>query len=242
MNGEGIKEIERLVEEAQTVDVDGVKFTARNLKPVQDRTEIDSIELSTLTGLKDYVIANIEGWDEEAMFIVVKGFDEVDLMLAADMKTKIRQHPVRVKLDKHGKTFPFGQFLEVDNFIILISTLFEETEDLVKIRQYVSRLTITDSIDTADDGISQSANIKRGVSGALADTTLAPLGLKLKPWRTFVEVDQPESSFVFRMKLTGDKIPLCAILESDGGAWKAAAAKSIKEWLENNIKEVDVIA
>lgn len=242
MDGNSVQQIERIIQEGLVVEVGGDSFSAKGLIPVRDRSQIECIELSTLTGLKDYIQGNLDALVKAQMFIVVKSFEEVNLLLAADSKTKIRQNPVTVKLDRQGKTFPFGQFLEVDDFIIKISTLFQDTEDLVKIRQYVSRLTVTDSIQTEDDGVSQSANIKKGISGALSDVKLAPLGLKLKPWRTFVEVEQPESSFIFRMKLYGDKVPACAILESDGGAWKSSAVKSIKDWLGKNIKGINIIA
>ena len=62
----------------------------------------------------------------------------------------------------------------------------------------------------------------------------------LKPYRTFVEVEQPESKFVFRMQ-TG---PEMALFEADGGAWRIQAMKNIKEYLEKELKafEISIIA
>jgi hypothetical protein len=50
----------------------------------------------------------------------------------------------------------------------------------------------------------------------------------LAPYRTFVEVTQPESDFVFRMQ----NGPRCALFEADGGAWKLTAMRHIKEYLQ----------
>ena len=54
--------------------------------------------------------------------------------------------------------------------------------------------------------------------------------MKLRPYRTFTEVVQPASDFIFRMK--EDRGITCALFEADGGAWKNAAMKNIKEYLE----------
>lgn len=68
-----------------------------------------------------------------------------------------------------------------------------------------------------------------GLSGK--ETALVPNPVKLRPYRTFTEVEQPESEFVFRMKNYDGSVG-CAIFEADGGAWKNRAMKNIKEYLQ----------
>jgi hypothetical protein len=242
MDGNAVKDIERIVRDATIVDVEGVKFSAHKLTPVLDCSAISNITLSTLTGLKDYIAGNLDGLEKEQMFIVVEGYDLVKLLLCADKKTKIRQNPITIVLDKNGKNFPFGNFLSIEDFIIRLSSTFSKTEDLAIIQQYVSKLTVNNSIQTEDDGISQKATTKKGVSGALVESTKAPSTAKLKPNRTFNEVDQPISEFIFRLKTGSNSEPLCALFEADGGAWKAASAQSIKQWIANNIQNINIIA
>lgn len=63
-----------------------------------------------------------------------------------------------------------------------------------------------------------------------------PSPCRLMPYRTFTEVKQPMSSFIFRVK-DNDRLGVsCALFEADGGAWKNEAKKNIKEYLE---KELD---
>ena len=94
---------------------------------------------------------------------------------------------------------------------------------------YASAIKIDKGAEIADNGISQVTTIKTGVS-TLAHAK-APNPVTLKPYRTFLEVDQPESKFVFRINDT----PGCALFEADGGIWRAAAKENIAEYLHNNL-------
>lgn len=67
-----------------------------------------------------------------------------------------------------------------------------------------------------------------------------PNQVKLQPFRTFAEVKQPESEFVFRLKKSGENI-YAGIFEADGGAWKLEAIKRIKGYLEKELSGMDNI-
>lgn len=87
-----------------------------------------------------------------------------------------------------------------------------------------------------DDGVSQKATVKTGI--ASKGEALVPNPVTLMPYRTFVEVDQPISNFIFRMK--EDKYSKgiqCALYEADGGAWKIEAMENIKIYLVNELAE-----
>lgn len=68
-------------------------------------------------------------------------------------------------------------------------------------------------------------------------SAIVPNPVKLKPYRTFLEVDQPVSEFIFRMKQDKYDGVLCALFEADGGAWKMEATERIKKYLESELKE-----
>lgn len=61
-----------------------------------------------------------------------------------------------------------------------------------------------------------------------------PNPVSLRPYRTFHEIEQPESLFVFRMKERDGMN--CAIYEADGGAWRNTAIQSIKKYLDDFVK------
>ena len=72
--------------------------------------------------------------------------------------------------------------------------------------------------------------IQKGV--AFKDSVETKERVTLKPYRTFRELDQPASEFIFRVKAGGG----FALFEADGGAWKIDAINAIAAWLSNRLK------
>ena len=70
------------------------------------------------------------------------------------------------------------------------------------------------------------------------EAAVVPNPVRLKPYRTFLEVEQPESEFIFRMKDCHGGIG-CAFFEADGGAWKIEATQNIKAYLQEELKDLD---
>ena len=130
----------------------------------------------------------------------------------------------------------FGTFDNHESFCIALQSKFVDNEDrklLLKFAGTVQDGTVT---EYGDDGISQKATVKTGLSSK--SDAIVPNPVILKPFRTFLEVDQPESAFIFRMK-NGNYGVQCALFEADGGAWKIEAMKNIKEYLQEELKEVE---
>ena len=63
-----------------------------------------------------------------------------------------------------------------------------------------------------------------------------PNPVRLKPFRTFLEINQPESDFIFRMR-EGRGVE-CAIYEADGGAWQIEAMQRIKVYIQNALNDM----
>jgi hypothetical protein len=125
--------------------------------------------------------------------------------------------------------------MEVERFNIMLQACFLQNSDRDKILQVVGTIKEEAVKTTGDDGITQVVTAKAGI--ARYDDVVVPNPVLLYPCRTFVEVKQPSSNFVFRMK----NGPLAAIFEADAGAWRNEAIKNIKEYLDANIKADNVI-
>lgn len=65
-----------------------------------------------------------------------------------------------------------------------------------------------------------------------------PNPVSLIPYRTFKEVDQPASKFVFRMR-DGAHGPEMALFDADGGAWEVAAMQALHEYLSGEISKIE---
>lgn len=86
-----------------------------------------------------------------------------------------------------------------------------------------------------DDGISQTVAAKTGIA-TVSNVTLPPI-IKLAPYRTFVEVEQPEGEFLLRLQ----NGPKAALFEADGGAWKIQARKNIKNYFLDELEDLVLI-
>ena len=68
---------------------------------------------------------------------------------------------------------------------------------------------------------------------------IVPSPCILRPYRTFLEIVQTMSKFVFRMKDSGSGVD-CALFNADGGAWKLDAMNSIRKYFEKALEGTGV--
>ncbi len=117
-----------------------------------------------------------------------------------------------------------GSFTEHESAMIMLKSLFNETPDLEYVLHLLTKITEESSVSSNDNGLTQTVEAKKGIS-LLEKVSVKPR-VSLKPYRTFLEVEQPESEFLLRVS-EGGKI---ALFEADGGMWKISAKRSIKEY------------
>ena len=111
-----------------------------------------------------------------------------------------------------------------------------EVNDKPIILQFAGNVKAGTVAEYGDTGVGQKAAIKKGV--ASLQEVEVPSPCRLMPYRTFTEVKQPMSSFIFRVK-DNDRLGVsCALFEADGGAWKNEAKKNIKDYLEKELAGV----
>ena len=131
--------------------------------------------------------------------------------------------------------FDFNRFIQHEAFCIGLQSKFLPGDDRELLLKFAGTVESGTVAEYGDDGISQKATIKTGI--ASKGEALVPSPATLTPYRTFIEVPQPSSSFIFRMQ---DKHGVeCALFEADGGAWEAAAMQNIKAFLEGALEGVD---
>lgn len=124
--------------------------------------------------------------------------------------------------------------------MIGLQSRFVSTPDLVETLKLASNLTASTVAQAEDDGISQRTAVKQGVF--LKDNVTVKARVKLKPYRTFREVDQPASEFIFRLRSRDGAVPECALFEADGGQWKLDAVLTIQTWLKDQELGLSVVA
>jgi hypothetical protein len=128
-------------------------------------------------------------------------------------------------------SIPFERFQNVEAFNILLQSCFVPNDHRAALLSVVGNIQEQNVNTVGDDGTSQQVTAKTGI--ATVSNVVLPNPVDLKPFRTFVEIEQPQSQFIFRMQ-SG---PTAALFEADGGAWKLDAIEAIKNYLAETLKE-----
>jgi len=210
-------------------EINGQKYSDKGLNRISYIPYADSIELSTLTSLVDYIASEIDKMKGK-MIVHVVSPTEVRLYSALDIE-RSRENVAVVKA--RVPEFEFGRFIDHENFLINMQAKFIRNEDRDLILKFAGTVEDGTVAQYGDDGVTQQATVKNGI--ASKTDAIVPNPVALIPYRTFIEVNQPESNFIFRMK--SDRGVQCAIFEADGGAWKNEAMYHIKKYLANELEE-----
>ena len=193
----------------------------------------DEICMSTLTSLVDYIKSNVDSMPEK-MIIHVASPDEVRLF---SMLNEERNRESLVRVKAQIPSFSYDKFIEHEAFCINVQSKFIDDPDTDKaiLLKFAGTVEQGSVAEYGDDGVTQKATVKNGI--ASKTDAIVPNPVKLRPFRTFIEVMQPVSEFIFRMKQDKYDGIACAIFEADGGAWKNEAVKNIKNYLEFELAE-----
>ena len=217
------------------IELDQGTFSRVSLNRVTEPVA-SKLTVSTLTGLVDYIKTNVDHL-EGKLLIQVKSPEEVALYspLNADRE---REKYVSAEAILPNNVV-YDRFLDTERFNIMLQSAFVDDEDKSKLLKYTALITDDTVKNFGDDGISQKVTVKTGV--ASVSDAVVPNPVTLAPYRTFPEVEQPESKFIFRMK----EGPTAALFEADGGAWRNTAILGIKEYLKEALKDnenIEIIA
>lgn len=224
-NNNIVKDIQQIVEEnkVQVIEVGDRRFTTKSLteiKPVKNTAR--KIKFSDLSSIVAIVKREINRFDCP-LYINIESEKCVSVISSLDAE-KEREQPYSAVAE--GNRFDFGRGYDYEKFVIAIRSLFVQTTESANLLQLLKKVASVESIEVEDDGITQQVVAKQGALLA-SNVKVSPI-YKLAPFRTFIEVKQPESEFLFRIS---DKT-VFALYEADGGAWKIKAKENIRVFFE----------
>lgn len=212
--------------------IDGQIYSDKELSRISYNPKAEPLHMSTLTSLVDYLHS---GTDVLAERMIVQIVNPTKVVLTS-MLDQERQREKTAVVEADVPDFRYGYFIGHEEFLIALQSKFIPGYDrnlLLKFAGTVENGTIA---QYGDDGVTQKATVKTGI--ASKGEAVVPNPVKLSPYRTFTEVGQPESSFIFRMKEGSQGDIQCAIFEADGGTWRNAAMKEIKEYLASELEDI----
>ncbi len=233
-----IDTIQRAVK-TETIEVGGKPFVTREVYLVPEKRQAERLNAHSLTAIVDYIKSGFDAELIKDCTIVVVSPVEVELQCSISDRTERRFSPL-VAIAR-TPTINFGHFLSLEEANIMLQSRFAETDERDALIASLSHIVATESLAQGDDGMSQEVTMKRSIKRT-DEAIKNPV--ELCPFRTFIEITQPESPCVVRLRKPSDDLMQVALFEADGGAWQHAACRNIKAFLDQELagSNVSVLA
>lgn len=218
----------------KTVEVEGFTYSDSRLQLISE-PKAAPLQVTTLSAIVEYLQSGFDqgfgNFEQSEVVVHVASPTKVNVVsvLFEDGEREIYMTATPVPV-----TFQYGQYYNVENFIIALQSCFENAEDRAKILKLVGNLKDEQVRTVGDDGVTQQVTAKTGI--AAVENVIVPNPVSLQPYRTFIEVEQPVSNFVFRIR-KGNQGPECALFEADGGYWRINAMTEIQSHLVEELGE-----
>lgn len=217
-------------EKTEVLDINGRTYANKSLTRYDKLPKADRIKASTLSALVDYIHQCNKEFPG-SMIIHIVSPTRVLLMSTLD---KEREREVLFEINAETSEFRFDEWYDQERMMIDLQANFQENEELKLVLKAVGNIEKRNGQEYSDDGVSQVATMKTGI--ATKSDVIVPNPVELIPYRTFQEVEQPASKFVFRI---GDKeVPAFKIVEAEGGIWKNEAVSNIKSFLLERLSDL----
>lgn len=205
-------------------------YSDKQLYRVKHNPKAEPIELNTLSSLVDYLVSDYDKRGKVFVHVVSPLHVNVYSVLDED-----REREYMVKVVGMVPGFNFNQYMDHETFCINLQSKFINSEERALLLKFAGTVEAGTIAEYGDDGVSQKATVKTGITSK--QEALVPSPVELTAYRTFIEVEQPNTQYIFRMKQSKiDGTVQCALFEADGGAWKIDAMKSIREYLESELE------
>lgn len=215
--------------EPRVLEIGGDTYCNKDLVRYHRFPMANRLGVNTLTALVDYIKGKPEELRESMILHVMS---PVEVRLYSGLIDE-RTREELMKAQAIVNEFRFDEYYDQERFLIELQANFLETPDLLTIMQVAGNIKSGTTANYSDDGVSQKTTVKMGVE---LNDVIVPNPVALRPYRTFSEIEQPESRYVFRIKDT-DHGPYFKLVEADGGLWKYGTMQKIKEYLEYELSE-----
>lgn len=214
--------------ETKTFEICGETYSTDNLYRVAPHVNRpDAISVSGLNSICKLIREELGAVDTTLM-VEVKDYQTVSVFTTL-LKDFSRNSLYTARADVPG--FRSG-YREAEEAIIQLRSLFIPSEGTQYLLDLLSRINTNDGVSTTDNGVTQTVTATKGVS--LKETIQLKPRVNLQPFRTFLEIQQPESEFLLRINEHGQ----IGLFEADGGVWKLEAKRNIAAYFELELKDL----
>lgn len=211
------------------------------------------LEVSSLDGLIDMVRnegvgielpslhapVSADDWDDSNdtvtphLFVMVGNHQSVGVF--TDNLNFSRSHYSLYSVHSDMRSFRPGQEYDHEEMMIALRSMFQPTEDLSYLLELLACITNEAKVTSNDNGLNQQVTVNRGIANLQRERVKSIV--RLKPYRTFPEVEQPESDFLVRLSTDSEGNIRVALHEADGGMWKLTARRTIAAYLRDALSQ-----
>ena len=227
---EAIQEIVKLAG-PKTFDIGGEHYASQDLCRVDPKKDFP--ETITLNGLDSLckLIRN-EATDlfcDDQILVQVASYNLVRVYTTLDGEMD-RCYLYKCQADTpEAKT---DRWLDHEAAVIQLQSMFIPNEDTAYLLSLLSSISKDSKVTTTDNGVTQTVEARKGVA-LMGNVQIKPR-VTLRPFRTFLEIEQPESEFILRLDDDGE----INLIGADGGAWKLEAVRNIAAYFETQLKDL----
>ena len=219
-------------EAPEVVEIAGKKYCTKQLTRYDKPPKAEPIKATTLTALVDYIKENRHELRDRMIIQVVS---PTEVRLYSELLDE-RDRETLFVVDAVLPRVEYGREYDQEAFLVSMQSCFEVSEDRTAISFLASNIVNTQQATFSDDGITQQAVVKTGIT--TKENAFVPNPVKLIPYRSFLEVQQPESEFVFRVREGHGGAPLFKLVAADGGLWKNQAMDNVKRYLMEQLADI----
>jgi hypothetical protein len=216
------------------IEVDDFSYSTKQLHRMSEPTPIP-IKITTLQGVVDYLKNDIDDIVHNTNDIFIHVISETKVEVCSTLQYDSSRHTFLTAEAKTPRLI-FGQYMDAESFNVFLQSCFLDFGSRADILKIIGNIQEENVKSTSDNGISQSVVAKIGI--VTVGLVEVPNPVLLTPFRTFIEVEQPESKYILRVK----EGPSCGLFEADGGEWRIAAMKRIFAYLQEQLPDIKILS
>lgn len=223
--------------EAKEIFIEGRPYATREVYIPPDDPLPDTLTIHTLTGIVDFISKATTGQPIAAVHVL----SCTEVRVIGPLRGRKQCRPIYARAIVAGSSkFRFDQYQPAEDFVIGLQSGFVDSDARKQVLSLAGNLRDEAVQQVGDDGVTQTVTVRKGVS--LAQAAVVPNPVYLAPYRTFGEIAQPESPFIFRVKRQENGLPQLALYETADRSWELTAIKLIRQFLQDAMPDVPIIA
>lgn len=209
------------LKENKTYTINGDTYSDRELVRIAPHVDRPSqLQVNGLDSIVQLVRNELDMMENYPVYVRVVSPRRVDVFGTLDQEMRRDELYMAVCDAPDFK----GGWRSQEEAVIELRSAFIPNEGAEYILDLISRICKDDSVTSEDNGISRTVSARQGVSLRRFEQVRSRVALR--PYRTFTEIEQPESAFILRLDDEGR----VGLFEADGGRWKMDAKTYIAEY------------